>query len=207
MPVPPACRPPGSVYGQRSRSRSDASGHPRRPVQVPAGVNTPTAVRGGQPLFHLNGGWRPPGGRRILGCVLAWVRKCFDGAGWFVGGAVVLLVFALLAVLVELQSPDRVLWTGQQVVGTEQGGIVTYRWDGQSYSLDVPGYGSSKAVSVYLNPGDPSQAMADNVFDRVVAALLVLGPAAGAVVLLVIGGTRNYRWSRRKIKRAREFMF
>jgi hypothetical protein len=136
--------------------------------------------------------------------VLAWVRKCFAGAGWFVGGAVVLLVVALLAVLVGLQSPDRVLWTGQQVVGTEQGGIVTYRWDGQSYSLDVPGNGSSKAVSVYLNPSDPSQAMTDNVFDRVLAALFILGPVAGAVVLLVVGGTRNYRWERRKLKRARE---
>ena len=168
-------------------------------------MNTPTAGPGGHPLFHLNGGWRPPGGRCILSCVLAWVRKWFDGAGWFVGWAVVLLVFALLAVLVGLQSSDRVLWTGQQVVGTEQGGVVTYRWDGQSYSLDVPGSGSSKAVSVYLNPGDPSQAMVENVLDRVAFPLLVLGPAAGAVVLLVIGGTRNYRWKRRKFKRAREF--
>jgi hypothetical protein len=137
--------------------------------------------------------------------VLARVRKWFDGAGGFVGGAVVLVVFALLAVLLGLQSPDRVLWTGQQVIGTEQGGIVTYSWHGQSYSLDVPGYGSSQAVSVYLNPGDPSQAIVDNVLDRVLAGLFVLGPAAGAVVLLVIGGTRNYRWQRRKLKRAREF--
>jgi len=137
--------------------------------------------------------------------VLARVRKWFDGAGGFVGGAVVLVVFALLAVLLGLQSPDRVLWTGQQVVGTEQAGIVTYAWHGQLYSLDVPGYGSSQAVSVYLNPGDPSQAMVDNTFDRVVAALLVLGPAAGAIVLLVLGGTRNYRWFRRKLKLVREF--
>jgi hypothetical protein len=117
----------------------------------------------------------------------------------------VLFVFALLAMLVGLQSPDRVLWTGQQVVGTEHGGIVTYWWHGQSYSLDVPGYGSSKAVSVYLDPGNPSQAMVDNVLDRVLAALLILGPVAGGVVLLVVGGTRNYRWERRKLKRAREF--
>jgi hypothetical protein len=137
--------------------------------------------------------------------VLARVRKWFDGAGWFVGAAVVLLVFALLAALVGLQSPDRVLWTGQQVTGTEQQGLVYYRWQGQSYSLDVPGSGSSKAVSVYLNPGDPSHAVVDNVLSRVLAGLFVLGPAAGAVVLLVIGGTRNYRWQRRKFKRAREF--
>ena len=137
--------------------------------------------------------------------MLTRVRKWFDGAGWFVGAAVVLLVFALLAALAGLQSPDSMLWTGQQVTGTEQQGLVYYRWQGQSYSLDVPGFGSSKAVSVYFNPGDPSQAIIDNVPDRVLTGLFVLGPAAGAVVLLVIGGTRNYRWQRRKLKLAREF--
>src|SRR6266568_5045426 len=155
--------------------------------------------------FLGHGGWPPPGRRRILSRVLARVRKWFDGAGWFVGAAVVLLVFALLAALAGLQSSDSILWTGQQVTGTEQQGLVYYRWQGQSYSLDVPGSGSSKAVSVYLNPGDPSQAIVDNVLDRVLAGLLVLGPTTGAVVLLVLGGTRNYRWQRRKLKRAREF--
>jgi hypothetical protein len=137
--------------------------------------------------------------------VLARVRKWFDGAGWFVGAAIVLLAFALLAALAGLQSQDSLLWTGQHVTGTEQQGLVYYRWQGQTYSLDVSGFGSSKAVSVYFNPDDPSQAMVDNVVDRVLAGLLVLGPVAGAVVLLVMGGTRNYRWQRRKLKRAREF--
>ena len=62
-----------------------------------------------------------------------------------------LVVFALLALLLGLQSSDRVLWTGQQVVGTEQQGIVTYWWHGQSYSLDEPGFGFARAVSVYLD--------------------------------------------------------
>jgi len=143
--------------------------------------------------------------RLILGSVLARLRNWFDGAGWFVGLAVALFVFALLAVLVGLQSPDRVLWTGQQVVGTEQRGIVSYQWDGQTYSLDAQGFGNSKDISVYLDPGDPSHAMIDNVFDRVAAVLLIGVPVAGGVVLLVVGGTRNYRWERRKLKRAREF--
>jgi hypothetical protein len=143
--------------------------------------------------------------RLILGSVLARMRNWFGGAGWFVGLAVALFVFALLAVLVQLQSPDRVLWTGQMVVGTEQRGIVSYQWQDQTYSLDAPGFGNLKAVSVYLDPGDPSHAMIDNVFDRVAAALLIGVPVAGGVVLLVVGGTRNYRWERRKLKRAREF--
>jgi hypothetical protein len=138
------------------------------------------------------------------GFVFARVRNWFDGAGWFVGLAVALFAFALLALLIGFQSPDIVLWTGQHVTGTEQRGVVYYRWHGQSYSLDVPGYGSSTAVSVYLDPGDPSHALVDNVADRVVAVLLIGVPAAGGVTLLVLGGTRNYRWARRNAKRELE---
>jgi len=136
------------------------------------------------------------------GFVFGRVRNWFDGAGWFVGLAVALFVFALLALLVGLQSPDRLLWTGQQVTGTEQGGVIYYRWQGQSYTLDAQGYGSSQAVSIYLDPGDPSQGVVDNVADRVAAVLLVGVPVAAGVALLAVGGTRNYRWGRRK--RARE---
>jgi hypothetical protein len=94
--------------------------------------------------------------------------------------------------------------TGQHVTGTEQQGVVYYRWQGQSYSLDASGYGSSNAVSVYLDPGDPSHAVLENVTDRVAAVLLIGVPVAGGVALLVWGGTRNYRWARRDAKRARD---
>jgi len=66
------------------------------------------------------------------GFMFARVRSWFDGAAWFVGLAVALFVFALLAVLIGFQSPDSVLWTGQHVTGTEQQGVVYYRWHGQS---------------------------------------------------------------------------
>jgi hypothetical protein len=130
----------------------------------------------------------------------ARVRSWFDGAGWFVGLAAALFVFALLVVGLEAQSPEIVLWTGHRVIGTEQGGIVRYRWDGQSYALDAPGYGSSKAVSVYLNPGDPNNGMLDNTADRALVVLLVGGPAAGGVTLLAVGLTRKYRWRRRRLR-------
>jgi hypothetical protein len=32
--------------------------------------------------------------------------------------------------------------------------------------------------------------------------LLILGPVVAALMLLVVGGTRNYRWFRRKLKLA-----
>ena len=67
------------------------------------------------------------------------------------------------------------------------------------------GTGSAKAVSVYLDPADPSQAMIDNIPDRAVAGVLILGPVVAALVLLILCGTRNYRWFRRKIKLVREY--
>jgi hypothetical protein len=136
--------------------------------------------------------------------MFARVRSWFDGAAWFVGLAVALFAFALLAVLIGFQSPDSVLWTGQHVTGTEQNGLVYYLWQGQSYTLDVSGDGSSNAVSVYLDPGDPSHAVLENAADRVAAVLLVGVPVAAGVALLVLGGTRNYRWARRNAKRAHE---
>jgi hypothetical protein len=138
------------------------------------------------------------------GLVFARVRHWFDGAGWFVGLAAALFAFALLAVLVGLQSPDRLLWIGQHVTGTEQRGVIYYRWQGQSFTVDAQGYGSSDAVSIYLDPGNPSVAVIDNVTDRVAAVLLVGVPVAGGLALLTVGGTRNYRWARRNAKRARE---
>jgi hypothetical protein len=148
--------------------------------------------------------WWPGRLAAHTGLVFARVRSWFDGAGWFVGLAVALFAFALLATLVGLQSSDSVLWTGQHVTGTEQGGLVYYRWQDQSYTISASGYGSAKAVSVYLDPGDPSHAVIDNVADRVVAVLLVGVPVAGGLALLAVGGTRNYRWARRNARRARE---
>lgn len=128
----------------------------------------------------------------------ARIRAVFDGAGLFLGLAIALFIFALLAVLLVLESPDAVRWTGQRVVGHEIGGIVSYRWQGETYSLDAPGYGSAKSISVYLDPGDPSYAMIDNPISRTVEASLVVVPLAGGVVLLVLGLTRRWRWARRQ---------
>ena len=136
------------------------------------------------------------------GLMLARIRGWFDGAGWFPGLAAALFVFALLAVLLELQSSDAVRWTGQHVVGTEIGGIVSYRWHGQTYSLDAPGYGSAKAVSVYLDPANPSNALLDKPFLRVFEGSLVAVPLAGGAVLLVLGLTRRWRWERRQLRAA-----
>ena len=121
-----------------------------------------------------------------------------DGAGSSFGLAAAFFAFALLALALLLQSPDIVLWTGHHVVAPEQGGLATFRWHGQGYTVDMPGFGSARAVDIYFNPGDPSHAMADNVPYRVVTGLLVGGPVVAGVAVLIAGLSRKRRWSRRQ---------
>ncbi len=125
-----------------------------------------------------------------------------DGAGSSIGLAAAFFAFALLAVALLVQSPDIVLWTGHHVVATEQGGLASFRWHGQGYTVDMPGFGSARAVNVYFSPGDPSHAMADNVPDRVVTGLLVGGPVLAGVAVLAAGLSRKRRWARRQRREA-----
>ena len=123
-----------------------------------------------------------------------------DGVGWSVGLAAALFAFALLFVLLDLQAPESVLWTGHHVVVTEQHGLATFRWQGQAYTVNVPGFGSGP-VDIYFNPGNPSAAMAENVPDRVFAALFVGVPAIAGLGVLLAGLTRKRRWARRQSRK------
>ena len=133
------------------------------------------------------------------------LKAMLDGAGWSVGLAAALFAFALLFVLLDFQAPEIVLWTGHHVVVPEQHGLATFRWQGQSYTVAVPGLGSAKAVDIYFNPGDPSAAMADNVPDRVFAGLMVGVPVIAGVAVLVAGLTRKWRWGRRQRRQASSY--
>ncbi len=128
-----------------------------------------------------------------------------DGAGWSVGLAAALFVFALLFVLLDLQAPESVLWTGHHVVATEQHGLATFRWQGQSYTVDVPGFGSGNPVDIYFNPADPTGAMADSVPDRVFAGLFVGVPVIIGVGVLLAGLTRKRRWARRQSRKSASY--
>ena len=132
------------------------------------------------------------------------LKAMLDGAGWSVGLAAALFAFALLFVLLDLQAPESVLWTGHHVVATEQHGLATFRWQGQAYTVDVPGFGSGK-VDIYFNPGDPSAAMADNVPDRLFAGLFVGVPVIAGVGVLVVGLSRKRRWDRRRGRTAASY--
>ena len=142
---------------------------------------------------------------RQTGLVRGRLKAMLDGAGWSVGLAAALFAFALLFVLLDLQAPESVLWTGHRVVATEQQGLATFRWQGQSYTVDVPGSGSGQQVSIYFNPGDPSGAMADNLADRMFAALFVGVPVVLGVGVLLAGLSRKRRWARRQRRQGESY--
>ena len=70
----------------------------------------------------------------------------------------------------------------------------------EAHSLDAPGYGSAKAIGVYVDPGDPSNAMIDNPVARLIQGSLVIVPLAGGLAVLAVGLTRRWRWERRKAR-------
>jgi hypothetical protein len=124
------------------------------------------------------------------------------GLGWYGVAAAALFILAVLIFLLELQAPEAVVWTGHRVVGTEQSGLVYYRWQGEDYTITVPGYGSGKAVGVYLDPGDPGNALADVGPHVMVARGLVALPLAGGVSLLFAGLVSQWRGACRRSRDA-----
>ncbi len=136
----------------------------------------------------------------MAGKLRGHMRSWFDGSGLLVGWGTVLLCVGVLTVLLELQSADVILWTGARVVGTEQGGIISYRWHGEAYSINGQGFGSSPAVTVYLDPANPSNAMPDSTVGRVLDGSIIVPPFLAGLALVVFGPLRNLR-ERRRIAR------
>ena len=110
---------------------------------------------------------------------------------------VVLVVAGVLCLLVELQSSSLILWTGERIAGTNDGGLVYYSVGGAERTLDAPGDAPARPepVTVYADPTDSSK-------DRIsgpakwIDAALVLSPVVAAVAVFAAGLAR-----RRKVGR------
>lgn len=100
-----------------------------------------------------------------------------------------LLTFGLLTVLVEVQSPSILFWTGRAVSATSVGGIVYYSVDGEHDTLTAPGPvpmrpWRPKHVTVYVDRHDPSRALLLTPVRWLDAALVGLPFLAAALCLL-----------------------
>ncbi|GAA3564356.1 hypothetical protein GCM10022197_19980 [Microlunatus spumicola] len=117
--------------------------------------------------------------------------------------AVVLLVLGVLCVLVELQSPSLVYWTGERVPATNDAGIVYYEVHGEPRTLNDPREAPVRPAptAVYADPDDASrdrQAGPGRWFD----AAFVLAPFVAAGALPVLGLVRRRRFRERLARRA-----
>lgn len=121
----------------------------------------------------------------------AWLAR-----PWTVVG-IALAVVGILFVLVEAQSPSRLYWTGDAVLGHNRDGLVYYQVNGESYTVDdtrpVPAYNTP--VTVYVDPADPSLALIEQPakwIDAVAVTVWFLA-AAGCLAWSGLDGVRRRR--------------
>jgi hypothetical protein len=117
----------------------------------------------------------------------------FDRIGGYGVIACALLVFSVFAFLIELQSADRVLWTGTKVVGSERGGIVSYTVNGQQDTFDGTNFDNRARINVYVDPSHPDSAMTNSTPDRIVDVGATVVPFGLSLLFLGIGLMRRPR--------------
>jgi hypothetical protein len=124
------------------------------------------------------------------------MRARLDGLGGWLGGAAALWLLALCGVLIWLQSPpDQLLWTGTTVPAHEVRGVVEYSWQGQNYTLDVPGFDTRTGLTVYLDPSDPTSARLNSNVQRGLSLGFTALPLLAGFGVLGLGIAR-----RRKVR-------
>lgn len=106
--------------------------------------------------------------------------------------AIALTILGILFVLLELQNPARLYWTGQVVEGTARGGIVYYQVHGEQHTIDDQrqAFSPGEKVTVYVDPADPSHALLPSP-SRWIDATAVLVWFVAALVLLSVSALRR----------------
>lgn len=145
-------------------------------------------------------------------CHCRHVRDRFAGVGIFAAVAGVLCAIGVLAVLLELQSPSLVMWTGIKVRGTTQSGLTYYSYQGQNYSIDNPHAAandpSEVPTTVWLSQSDPTDSTKtyiENVYTRWIDFGFVTGWFFAAAVLLAAGFIRRHLRLHRRVQSMGQF--
>lgn len=139
------------------------------------------------------------------------ISELFDGMRPYVAVAAVLLFFGGLAILVELQSASFVQWDGIKVHGVTYGGVTTYRYDGEKYTIDNPRISADDTrhlpTTVWLSrsdPTDPEQAFIESAWDRWTDFAFLTGWFFAAAGILAAGFIRAMLRRRRRWRSLRE---
>jgi hypothetical protein len=131
------------------------------------------------------------------------IRRFLAGMGPFVGVAAFFAVIGFLAVLLEIQSPSFVLWSGIKVQGTTYGGLTHYTYGGERFTIDnrkaEAGDQRHITTTVWLNrgdPGDSNKAYLENPYNRWLDFAFVVGWFVVSALILTAGFVT--RWLRRR---------
>jgi hypothetical protein len=127
----------------------------------------------------------------------------------FLIGAAVFLFFGILAFLAELQSASFVQWDGIKVHGDTYGGVTTYTYKGESYSIDNTDVSAEDLrhipTTVWLprsDPENPEKAFIESAWDRWTDFVFLTGWFIAAFVVIVIGMLRMRLRRRRREREA-----
>ena len=133
----------------------------------------------------------------------------FEGMKPFFIGSAVLLVFGVFALLLELQSASFVQWDGIKVHGDTYGGVTTYTYAGQTYSIDDTAISADDLrhirTTVWLprdDPNDPERAFIESAWDRWTDFAFLTSWYIAAVLVVVIGMGRGIYRRRRRERRS-----
>ena len=111
---------------------------------------------------------------------------------WVAGLA---FVFAVIFLVVELLSPDLVIWTGRCVPAFFDGGVAHYTVAGQQFSADNPPLvdRSPRTVTVCYYASEPGNGYIVHPAAYWVDGGLIGGPIALSLVLVAVGMLRGLR--------------
>lgn len=113
----------------------------------------------------------------------------------YVWAAGVAFTFALIFLVVELLSPDLVIWTGRCVPAFFDGGVAHYRVAGQDFTADTPALSDRRprTVTVCYYPNDPGTGYIVHPAAYWVEGAVIIGPLGLGVVLVAFGLWRARR--------------
>lgn len=127
------------------------------------------------------------------------MRARLDGLGLFYGIGGVLAVFGVLALLLVMQSPSWVQWSGIEVHGVTTGQQTQYEYHGELYTISntsAPLDARHRRTTVWLSRGDPtdsSKAYIDSAPNRWLDFSMVMVWFVAAITVVVAGVVRRLR--------------